>query len=56
MLVRLRILWLDLLALAGAIAAVAPLLLTRRPVAARRAPAQPPRVVPLPERRRASPS
>jgi hypothetical protein len=55
MLVRIRILWLDLLALAGAIAAIVPLLVTRRPVASRRAPAQP-LVVPLPERRRASPS
>jgi hypothetical protein len=54
MLVRLRILWLNLLALAGAIAAVAPLLATRRPEFLRRS-ATERRVVTLPQRRRASP-
>jgi len=55
MLVRLRLLWLDLVALAGAVLALLPLVPRRRPLGARRAVARPPRVVHLDERRRASP-
>jgi hypothetical protein len=55
MLVRLRLAWLDLVALAGAVAALLPLVARCRPEGARRAVARAPRVVHLAERRRASP-
>jgi len=55
MLVRLRILWLGLIALAGAVAALLSLVARRRPLGERRAISRPSRVVPLAERRRASP-
>jgi hypothetical protein len=55
MLLRLRLFWQNLIALAGAIAAIAPLLVTRSPLGARRQVPEP-RVVALRERRRASPS
>jgi hypothetical protein len=52
MLFRLRILWFNLIALAGATAALVPLLARRRPLGARRKVPQP-RFVALPEQRRA---
>jgi hypothetical protein len=55
MVVRLRIVLSVLLALAGAVAALFPLVPRRRPLGQRRAIPRAPRVVPLAERRRASP-
>ncbi len=57
MLVRLRIILLNVVAFAGAVAALAPLLVRRRPVRQRRTvPRRTGRVIPLEERRRASPT
>jgi hypothetical protein len=56
MLIRARILFLNLLALVGAVVALAPLMLRRRPLWSRtQVPERAARVIPLQERRRASP-
>jgi hypothetical protein len=56
MIARVRIFLLNLVALAGAILALAPLLIRRRPLAHRtQVPRKVARVIPLPARRRASP-
>lgn len=56
MIARMRIFLLNLIALAGAILALAPLLVRRRPVGHRtQVPRTVARVIPLPPRRRASP-
>lgn len=56
MFVRLRVLLLDLVALCGAVVALAPLLVRRRPIGRRaQVPRRAARVIPLPPRRRASP-
>jgi hypothetical protein len=55
-LLRVRVLLLNLVALCGAVLALAPLLLRRRPVGHRtEVPRRAARIIPLPPRRRASP-
>jgi hypothetical protein len=55
MLVRLHVFFRNLLALVGAVAALAPLLLRRRPLGHRtEVPRHAARVIPLPQRRRAA--
>ncbi len=56
MMVRLRILWVNLVAVAGAVVSLVPLLLRRGPMGHRtQLPRQVARIIPLPPRRRASP-